>query len=155
MTFRETTHAVLHYQPYDKIPVVSFGYWAETVQKWAAQGHITQEEADDYCRSGDNGAGDRAIMKKLGFDFNWNSCVGASVDLFPHFARQTLEVRPDGGRVERDENGLIVLVKPGVVSIPAEIGTHLTDRKVWEEEYLPKLQFSMERTSSPYRSYCA
>ena len=120
MTFRETTHAVLHYQPYDKIPVVSFGYWAETVQKWAAQGHITQEEADDYCRSGDNGAGDRAIMKKLGFDFNWNSCVGASVDLFPHFARQTLEVRPDGGRVERDENGLIVLVKPGVVSIPAE-----------------------------------
>ena len=100
MTFRETTHAVLHYQPYDKIPVVSFGYWAETVQKWAAQGHITQEEADDYCRSGDNGAGDRAIMKKLGFDFNWNSCVGASVDLFPHFARQTLEVRPDGGRVE-------------------------------------------------------
>ena len=48
MTFRETTHAVLHYQPYDKIPVVSFGYWAETVQKWAAQGHITQEEADDY-----------------------------------------------------------------------------------------------------------
>ena len=145
MTFRETTHAVLHYQPYDKIPVVSFGYWAETVQKWAAQGHITQEEADDYCRSGDNGAGDRAIMKKLGFDFNWNACVGASVDLFPHFARETLEVRSDGGRVERDENGLIVLVKPGVVSIPAEIGTHLTDRKVWEEEYLPKLQFSMER----------
>lgn len=145
MTFRETTHAVLHYQPYDKIPVVSFGYWAETVQKWAAQGHITQEEADDYCRNGDNGAGDRAIMKKLGFDFNWNSCMGASVDLFPHFARQTLEARPDGGRVERDENGLIVLVKPGVVSIPAEIGTHLTDRKVWEEEYLPKLQFSMER----------
>ncbi len=147
MTFRDTTRAVLHYQPYDKLPVVSFGYWAETVQKWAAEGHITREEADDYCRTGDNGAGDRAIMKKLGFDFNWNSCVGASVDLFPHFARKTLEERPDGSSVIRDENGLIVLVKPDVVSIPAEIGTTLTDRKVWEEEYLPKLQFSMERIS--------
>ena len=147
MTFRDTTRAVLHYQPYDKLPVVSFGYWAETVQKWAAEGHITREEADDYCRTGDNGAGDRAIMKKLGFDFNWNSCVGASVDLFPHFARKTLEERPDGSSVIRDENGLIVLVKPNVVSIPAEIGTTLTDRKVWEEEYLPKLQFSMERIS--------
>ena len=147
MTFRDTTRAVLHYQPYDKLPVVSFGYWAETVQKWAAEGHITREEADDYCRTGDNGAGDRAIMKKLGFDFNWNSCVGASVDLFPHFARKTLEERPDGSSVIRDENGLIVLVKPDVVSIPAEIGTTLTDRKVWEEEYLPKLHFPMERIS--------
>ena len=47
MTFRETTHAVLHYQPYDKIPVVSFGYWAETVQTWAAQGQQKQDVAHE------------------------------------------------------------------------------------------------------------
>lgn len=33
MTFRENTLAVLNYQPYEKMPVVSFGYWAETVEK--------------------------------------------------------------------------------------------------------------------------
>lgn len=66
-------------------------------------------------------------------------------DLFPSFEEQTLEERPDGSRVIRDGNGLIVLVKPGIVSIPAEIGTSLTDRDVWENEYLPRLRFSMER----------
>ena len=69
MTFRDNASAILHYQPFEKLPVVSFGYWSETVQKWAEEGHITREEADGYCRYGDNGEGDRAIMKKLGFDF--------------------------------------------------------------------------------------
>ena len=145
MTFRDNAMAVLRYQKYDKLPVVSFGYWGETVQKWADEGHITREEADDYCRHGDNGWGDRSIMKKLGFDFNWNSCIASASDLFPSFEEQTLEERPDGSRVIRDGNGLIVLVKPGIVSIPAEIGTSLTDRDVWENEYLPRLRFSMER----------
>ncbi len=150
MTFRENASAILHYQPFEKLPVVSFGYWSETVQKWADEGHITREEADGYCRFGDNGEGDRAIMKKLGFDFNWNSCVGAASDLFPGFESKILEERPDGSQVIRDGNGLITLVKPGIVSIPAEIGTSLTDRKVWEEEYLPRLQFSMERINRAY-----
>lgn len=145
MTFRDTIQAVLHYQPYEKLPVVSFGYWSETVQKWADEGHITREEADDYCKTGDNGFGDRSIMKKLGFDFNWNSCMGAASDLFPGFEQKVLEVKEDGSQIIRDGNGLISLVKPGIVSIPTEIGTSLTDRKVWEEEYLPKLKFSMER----------
>ena len=47
MTFRDNAMAVLRYQKYDKLPVVSFGYWGETVQKWADEGHITREEADD------------------------------------------------------------------------------------------------------------
>lgn len=145
MTFRDTIQAALHYEPYDKLPVVSFGYWAETVHKWADEGHITREEAEDYCHSGDNGSGDRSIMKKLGFDFNWNSCVGAACDLFPRFEEKVLETHADGSQVIRDSSGLIVMVKPGVVSIPAEIGTSLTDRKVWEEEYLPRLKFSMDR----------
>lgn len=43
MTFRENAMAVLHYGAYEKFPVVSFGYWGETVQKWANEGHITRE----------------------------------------------------------------------------------------------------------------
>ena len=145
MNYRENVNAILHYQPFEKMPIVSFGYWGETVQKWADEGHITREEADGYCRYGDNSEADRAIMKRLGFDFNWNSCYGGNVGLYPAFNRKVLEQKADGGQVIRDEQGLIVLVKPGVVSIPAEIGTTLTDRDVWEKEYLPRLQWEAER----------
>ena len=55
MTNRERVNAILHYQPYDRIPVVSFGYWAETLDKWANEGYITREEAEGYCRTGDGG----------------------------------------------------------------------------------------------------
>lgn len=148
MNYRENVNAILHYQPFEKMPIVSFGYWGETVQKWADEGHITREEADGYCRYGDNSEADRAIMKRLGFDFNWNSCYGGNVGLYPAFDRKVLEQKADGGQVIRDEQGLIVLVKPGVVSIPAEIGTTLTDREVWEKEYLPRLQWEAERIDS-------
>lgn len=145
MTFRETVSAILNYQPYEKLPVVAFGYWSETVRKWADEGYITHEEAEDYCRCCDNGAGDKAIMKRLGFDFNWNSCFGADSGLFPAFQEEVLEEYPDGSRKIRDSGGLIVLVKPGVVSIPAEIGTSLSGREAWEKLYLPRLQYSKER----------
>ena len=129
MTLRENALAILHYERFDKFPVVSFGYWEDTVQKWAREGHVSQQEADDYCVNGDNAQGDRAIMKRLGFDFNWNSCVGAHSDLFPKFESKILETRPDGSQIIRDENGLIALIKPGIVSIPGDIGTSLTGRE--------------------------
>lgn len=145
MTHRENILAILRYQPYERMPIVSFGYWPETLQKWADEGHITQEEADGYAKFGDNSEADRSVMKKLGFDFNWNSCIGARSSLLPSFEPVVLQENPDGSRIMRDGGGLIVKVMPGVVSIPAEIGTSLTDREAWETLYLPKLQFAAER----------
>lgn len=145
MTFRENILAILRYQPYDTMPVVSFGYWNETLDKWVAEGYVTKEEAQDYAHHGDNGEGDRSVMKKLGFDFNWNSCLGSHVLLAPGFERKILEIKPDGSQIVRDEQGLICKVKPGTVSIPSEIGTTLTDREVWEAEYLPRLKMSLDR----------
>src|ERR1035437_6681798 len=144
MNNRERVKAILSYEDYDKMPVVSFGYWEETVQKWAKEGHITQEEADDF---GDNTPGDNSIMKKLGFDFNWNSCFSSQVSLFPEFEEKILEEHLDGSQIMSDCSGLIIKVKPGMVSIPSEIGTTLTDRKAWEELYLPRLQFTKERVN--------
>ena len=85
MTNRENALAILHYENYQRMPIVAFGFWAETVHKWADEGYITREEADHYCTYGDNGWGDRSIMDRLGFDFNWNSCVGSHVLLDPSF----------------------------------------------------------------------
>ncbi len=145
MNNRENTNAILHYEKCDRIPIVSFGYWNETLDKWAIEGHITKEEADGYAKQGDNSPADKSIMKKLGFDFNWACSYGAAYDLFPYFEQQLIEQREDGHQIIRDGSGLIVLVKPGIISIPSEIGTSLTDRKAWEEMYLPRLQFSKDR----------
>lgn len=150
MSYRDQVHKILHYENFDKMPIVSFGYWNETVDKWAEEGHITKEEAVDYQQHGDNGQGDKSVMKKLGFDFNWNSCFGSNVSLSPCFETEILEEKPDGSRVIRDSLGLIVLENPNIISIPAEIGTSLTDRKSWEENYLPKLQFFKERVNTAH-----
>lgn len=145
MNNRENTMAILNYQPYEKLPVVSFGYWAETTEKWAKEGYITEEESKSYNTRGDNSPGDRAIMDKLGFDYNWGSCIGTRVLLHPGFQQETLEELPDGSRIIRDSLGLICKDHPGIVSIPSEIGTSLTGREAWEELYLPKLQMSADR----------
>ena len=147
MTNRERVRAILHYEKYDRMPVVAFGYWNETVAKWADEGYITHEEAEGY---GDNNEYDRSIMAKLGFDFNWNSCFYSNSFLFPHFETQIIETKPDGSIIRRNSEGLIELVKPGIVSIPAEIGTSMTGREAWEELYKPKLTFSEDRINKDY-----
>ena len=147
MTFRENVNAILHYQTFDHMPVVSFGYWGETLQKWAQEGKITQEEADSYINTGDNSPADRSVMAKLGFDFNWNSCMGTGTGLRPGFQSEVLEEKPDGSQIIRNGHGLIVSIKPGTVSIPSEIGTSLNGREAWEELYLPKLQWSADRVN--------
>ena len=150
MTFRENVLAILHYQNYDHFPVVSFGYWNETLEKWAAEGHITKEEAIGYAKYGDNSDADKSVMKRLGFDFNWNSCPGTRNLLFPAFEKEILEVSPDGSQVVRDSLGLIVRENPNIVSIPAEIGTSLVDRESWETLYLPKLQWDEKRVNKEF-----
>ena len=145
MNNRENALAILRYQDYERMPVVAFGYWKETLLKWVREGHITQAEADDYARSGDNSWGDRSIMDRLGFDFNWNAGVGCHVLLRPGFEEIVLQEKPDGSRIIRDSQGLICNVKPGIKSIPGEIGTSMTGRQAWEKEYLPRLQMNTDR----------
>lgn len=145
MNHRERMRAIMHYEAYDRMPVVSFGFWEETLEKWATAGHISREASEGYARYGDNSPADRALMAQLGFDFNWNATASGATFLSPAFPEEVLETRSDGSIVKRDNSGLIVLVKPGVVSIPAEIGTSLTGREAWEELYKPRLQFREDR----------
>lgn len=145
MNFRENILAALRYQPYEKLPVVSFGYWEETLDKWAAEGYVTAEEAEGYRRFGDNSPADRSVMKKLGFDFNWNSCFSTNVLLDPPFETEVLEVYSDGSRKIRDSLGLICKEKPGVTSIPAMLGTSLCDRVSWETLYRERFRMHAGR----------
>ena len=69
--------------------------------------------------------------------------------LYPFLEEKVIETLPDGSVVKNDALGHIVRVKPGVVSIPAEIGTLLTGREAWEELFLPRLRFCEERLNIP------
>ena len=142
MNQRERVDAIMHYRDYDRMPVVAFGYWRETLEKWRREGHITPEEAAGYS---DNNEYDRAILRKLGFDFNWSGGISGDNFLKPCFQREVLRTEPDGCTVSRNSEGLIVRTKPGVVSIPSHVGTSLTGREAWEEMYLPKLMYSADR----------
>ena len=142
MNYRENSLAILHYQPYEALPVVHFGYWNETLLKWCEQGHITKEEALGW---GDGNAFDRTIAAKLGFDFNWYSTFGGNSALDPVFETKLLEVLPNGQEKVVNPDGVVVLQKPNTPSIPSEVDHLLKDRASWEQHYKPRLQFSESR----------
>ncbi len=142
MTNRERVLAILSYEPCDKMPIVHFGFWNDTLEKWAAEGHITQEEADEW---GDGNPFDIVISKKLGFDFNYYCCFSPNTALKPDFERKVIEELPDGGKKVRNGWGVIELERPGATSIPAEIDHLLKTRADWEQHYRHRLQFDQER----------
>jgi hypothetical protein len=146
MDNRELAIAILNYQSYDRIPVVHFGFWDETLKVWAEQGHITEEEALSW---GDGNASDQAIGERLGFDFNWYRTFGPNTDLLPFFEEKVLEVLPDGTRKQVNRDGVVILQKDDARGIPTEIEHLFKGRKEWDEQFLPRLQYSCERVSYP------
>ena len=144
MNNRERVSAILHYEDYDRMPVVHFGYWNETLDKWAREGHITEEQARSW---GDGNPTDAGIAAKLGFDINWSTCYSPVTRLRPPFERKVIETFPDGSRHVMNDEGTVILEKDDAVSIPKEIKHLLTNRASWEALYLPKLQFEMERVT--------
>ena len=144
MNNRERTLAILNYENYDRLPLVHFGFWRETLHKWAIEGHITAGEARDWK---DGNAVDVVISRKLGFDFGWSNCFSPITRLLPPIEERVIEELPDGARKVLDENGAIVIEKDGASGIPTELDHMLKGRKEWEEFFLPRLQFSEERVT--------
>ncbi len=153
MNNRQRVKAILNYEDYDRMPVVRFGFWRETLHKWALEGHITKEQAKGWTFNGN--IHDTEIGKKLGFDFNWNHVFypGSSLPLYPTgswrileppFERKVIKKLPTGQKYIQNEEGVIVLESPGATGIPAEVGYTLKDRKSWEKYYRPRLQFSSD-----------
>lgn len=144
MNNRERALAILNYQPYDRVPIVHFGFWHETLQKWAAEGHITQEEADNW---GDGNLYDQRIGDKLGFDFNWYTAFHWNSSLNPAFETRLVREHADGRREVMNSDGVIVVEKDDAGSIPTEIEHLLKDRKSWEEHYRHRLEWNPDRVN--------
>jgi len=142
MNDRERALAVLNYKPYDRMPVVHFGFWDATLDKWVREGHLTRDEARLWK---DGNEADRSISRKLGFDFNWYSAFGCQVNLKPAFRKRVLQRFPDGSYTMVDENGAVIEKKTGVVSIPKEIDHLFKGRKEWDKIYKPRLRWREDR----------
>ena len=142
MSHRQRAMAVLHYEPYDRLPIVHFGYWEETLAKWVSEGHLPRDEAENW---GDGNLADLAICKRLGFDFDWYSTFHSNMELMPHFEDKVVEEFPDGSQHIMNSDGVIVLKKAGATGIPSEIKHTLTDRASWEEHYKWRYEFSEDR----------
>ncbi len=142
MTNRERILNCLRYQAYDRLPVLHFGFWGETLHKWAAEGHLSEAEARSW---GDGNPTDSAISKRLGFDANYYRTYSPRHGLLPGFESKVLEELPDGSRKVLNGDGVVVLASPDAGSIPAEIEHLLVDRASWQTHYLPRLQDAESR----------
>jgi len=142
MNNRERFKSILSYENYDRIPVVNFGFWHETLWKWQKEGHITIDEV----RNWQNGSeAEFSIHEKLGFEFNSHAVFGAARGVFPLFEEKILEELPGGFIKFLNKEGAILLKKPGTPSVPPVIDFLLKDRQSWEKIYLPRLRFINER----------
>jgi uroporphyrinogen decarboxylase len=147
MTNRERAANILNYKDADRFPAVHFGYWRELLIEWAQQGKIPQELAKKWS---DGNEYDRQLDKLIGWDYDYHTLAAPNVRLYPSFETKTLEVFPDGTRRVLQNWGIIERVKPGTESIPSEDDYLLKDRKAFEELFLPKMQFSLDRIDLDY-----
>lgn len=148
MNHRERVRAILNYENYDKMPVVHFGYWQETLEKWVQQGHLSLSSEEIEAALVDGSEEESVLSKKLGFDFNWYTVLSDKagwISLYPKFEKKIVKDLGDGVYHMQNEEGLIVLQHEGAKGIPSEVGHTLVDRRSWEELYLPKLSFNSDR----------
>ena len=148
MTNRERAMNILHFKEVDRMPAVHFGYWAELLDEWAEQGHISKELAKGARVDGSDAQ--RELDKIIGWDFNWNSCRGSSNSLNPVFQQRVIETLPDGTQRIQTHNGTIERIKPGIASIPSEDDYLLKDREAFETLFKPKMQYFPERVNLEY-----
>jgi len=154
-TNRERIKAILHYNSYDRVPIVHFGFWPETIEKWAQEGYVTQKESNDLKAELEGGYTDgydaeRVIANKLGFDDTVLVYTGQrggwyDVPLFPPFKNKVVEQIDDENFVAINEDGVFVKGRKGATSIQAEVDHSVKDRDTWEKNYKPKLVWTDDR----------
>lgn len=146
MTNRERILAALSYEPYDSLPILHFGFLAETLVKWKNEGHLTEDEYHQAL-AGDGDVRLEHLTKKLGFDLAYHRVFSPSHGIVPGFETRVIETLPDGSQKIQTYNGVIVLRREGATGIPMEFDHILKGRKEWDELFRPRLQFFMERVT--------
>lgn len=123
MNERERFYATMHYQPRDRSPIYDFNFWDETIVVWYDQGlprQVNRENSDIF----------------FGMDSFYHT--GVTVDLAPAFEELVIEDRGDH-EIKQQADGVRVLRKKFMGSIPQHVGHLLVDRESWRQHYKPRL----------------
>ena len=144
MTDRQRFNATMHYEPRDRSPICDFSFWDETLAEWYRQGlpqSVNRTNSDDYFGmdgmeryniSREASAGYTEIDKGQVF------AAGIKLGLCPLFEGKIIEDRGDHEVVQQGD-GVRVLRKKVMSSIPTHVGHLLTDRDSWQKHYKPRL----------------
>ena len=128
MNDRDRFDAIMHYQPVDRTLIWDFGFWDDTLPVWAEQGlpkYVDKWNQHEF----------------FGMDFGlergqWE--VGVRSSLVPHFQVKVLEDLGDH-EVVQQADGVRVLRKKVLGSIPQPQSHLLTDRESWNKHFKPRL----------------
>jgi hypothetical protein len=121
----------MHYEPCDRSPICDFGYWDETLVIWHDQGLPSHVVNTDH----------NFFHEFFGMDFPIRraaSATGVEVGLMPPFEKIVLDDLGDH-EVVQQEDGVRVLRKKFMGSIPKHLGHLLADRDSWRKYYKPRL----------------
>jgi uroporphyrinogen decarboxylase len=144
MDLRQRFLATMHYQPRDRVPICDFSFWDETLDVWYKQGlprSIARTSSDDYFGMDPLftcvlGAESGALIAPA--DPQRSFYDGVFVGLMPPFEEIVLEDRGDS-EVVQQVDGVRVLRRKLLNSIPSHEGHLLRDRASWREHYRPRL----------------
>jgi len=121
MTTRELWQNIMHYGEFDRIPVVHWTGWPETIERWQKEGMPADVNAHKY------------------FDAvpNWTG-IGANLDLLPAFEEEVME-ETDEYRIFRGGDGVVCQDWKHQSCIPHFIDFTLKTAAEWPE-YKKRLQ---------------
>jgi len=127
MNDRQRFYATMHYQSRDRVPLLDFNFWNETLPLWHHQGlprWVNRRNEDTY----------------FGIDYSLDMLHTTWVrdGLYPSFRKIILEDRGDAW-VLQQRDGVRTLRQKKLASIPHPISYLLTDRTTWEKHYKPRL----------------
>jgi len=128
MNDRERFIATMHYQARDRVPLYDFSFWDETLPTWYEQGlpkEVTRANAADFFGI------DQSVG---GGDAHQGMAPTLNLGLFPAFERRVIEDRGDHEVIQQPD-GVRVLRKKFMGSIPLHEGHLLVDRSSWETHY--------------------
>jgi hypothetical protein len=129
MTERERFAATMHYALRDRSPICDFNYWSETIDVWHEQG-LPRSIAHSYD-------GKKGTDEFFGLE-SFCGGPGCNQDLCPGFEHKVIEDRGDHELVQQGD-GVVVLRKKHMGSIPLHHSHLLVDRESWTKHYKPRL----------------
>ena len=127
MNDRQRFSATMHYQSTDRVPLMDFNFWKETLPAWYPQGlprWVDRRNEASY----------------FGIDYSLDDIETTWVrdGLCPTFQKKILEDHDDTWILQQ-RDGVRVIRQKEMASIPHPISHLLTDRDSWRKHYKPRL----------------